>query len=96
MIFLSYLAAGTLFASCIASPLNVPHVVHEKRASSIPHSWTKREALDRKVILPMKVALAQRNLERGYEWLNEVSHPESKKYGQHWSAEDVANAFAPR
>lgn len=30
------------------------------------------------------------------EWLSEVSHPQSKKYGQHWSAKEVAEAFAPR
>lgn len=47
-------------------------------------------------MLPMRIALAQSNLDKGEEWLMDVSHPTSEKYGKHWTAEDVANAFAPR
>jgi len=82
-------------ASCSASPLSSPHVVHEKR-NSIPHGWAKRNKLDRRAILPMRIALTQENLHKGEEWLMEVSHPESGKYGKHWSAANVAEAFAPR
>jgi len=44
----------------------------------------------------MRIALTQRNLDKGHQWLMDVSHPNSEKYGQHWSADDVAQAFAPR
>lgn len=93
MLVTTLLAA--FLASCTASPLSVPHVVHESR-SSTPHGWAKRDELSRRTMLPMRIALAQSNLDKGDEWLNDVSHPESKKYGQHWSAADIATAFAPR
>lgn len=92
--FVTSLLAAFL-AACTASPLSTSHVVHESR-SSVPHGWAKRDALNRRTILPMRIALAQSNLEKGEEWLMDVSHPESEKYGQHWSAADVAAAFAPR
>lgn len=44
----------------------------------------------------MRIGLKQRNLDMMSQWLSEVSHPRSKKYGQHWSAQEVAEAFAPR
>lgn len=44
----------------------------------------------------MRIGLKQRNLDMVSEWLSEVSHPQSNKYGQHWSAKEVAEAFAPR
>ncbi|KAL9096032.1 MAG: hypothetical protein Q9165_001554 [Trypethelium subeluteriae] len=42
----------------------------------------------------MRIALAQRNLDRGYEFLKEVSHPDSPRYGQHWSHEDLVSTFS--
>ncbi|KAF2121046.1 peptidase S8/S53 domain-containing protein [Lophiotrema nucula] len=77
-----------------ASPVTNPHVVHEKR-SSAPIGWIKREPLESRAVLPISIALAQENLDKGYEWLMEVSHPTSSKYGQHWNASDIASAFAP-
>ena len=43
----------------------------------------------------MKVGIAQSNLDKAWEWLEEVSHPTSEKYGKHWSAKQVAEAFQP-
>lgn len=45
-------------------------------------------------ILPVRVALAQ-NLGRAEEHLLAVSHPRSPKYGQHWTSEQVIEAFKP-
>jgi len=113
MFFSTLLTASALVAGSLASPLVHPHVVHEKRSSNSP-GWTRRDALDRRAILPMRIALAQGNLDKGHDWLmvlppivpyrmsekltlrQDVSHPESEKYGQHWTAKDVAQAFAPR
>lgn len=89
------LALGLFAASSLASPVGNPHVVHEKR-TSIPHGWAKRAELRGSMVLPMKVALTQNNLDKGHDWLMDVSHPQSKSYGKHWSAEDIANTFAPR
>lgn len=44
----------------------------------------------------MKIALSQSNLDKGWGWLRKVSHPDSELYGEHWSAQDIADAFAPR
>jgi tripeptidyl-peptidase-1 len=92
MFFSSLAFSCALATLAVASP--VPHVVHETR-TTVPAGWEKRDVLDRRAILPMKIALAQGNLDKGWDWLKDVSHPESANYGQHWSAKDVAEAFAP-
>lgn len=43
----------------------------------------------------MRIGLKQSNLDKADEFLMEVSHPESPKYGQHWTAKEVAEMFAP-
>lgn len=96
MFFLSLLSAIAIATKCaLASPLSIPHNVHERR-DSLPIGWHHVEALDRGAMIPLKIGLAQNNLERGGKWLNEVSHPNSPKYGKHWTAKQVAEAFAPR
>ena len=95
MLFFALLTTSSLVSRLSASPLTQHHEVHEKRHSH-PAGWTRRGELDYGAILPMRIALTQSNLDKGYQWLMDVSHPKSEKYGQHWSAEDVAQAFAPR
>jgi hypothetical protein len=96
MIFLALLIAEFLVSGCLAAPFTQQnHVVHEKR-NTYPAGWTRRGELDNRAILPMRIALSQSNLDKGHEWLMEVSNPGSGKYGQHWSAKEVAQAFAPR
>lgn len=95
MLLISLLTTGALVASSFASPVTSPLVYHEKR-SNVPHGWAKRYTVDGDAILPMRVALTQSNLNQAHDWLMEVSSPESQEYGKHWSAEKVANAFAPR
>ena len=86
-----------LAASCIALSSAAPHVrlqVHEKRhVSSNEHSHARR--VDASTVLPVRIALKQRNLEHGYNYLMDVSDPTSINYGQHWDAEQVQNTFAP-
>lgn len=95
MIISNVLVASALVTAVLASPLSQTNVVHEKR-TALPHGWKRRDVLDRRAILPMRIALTQSNLDRGHEWLMDVSHPDSKNYGRHWKADDVAQAFAPR
>ncbi|KAL1615957.1 hypothetical protein SLS56_011628 [Neofusicoccum ribis] len=57
--------------------------------------WAKGSKLSPRTVLPMRIALSQRNLDKAYEYLHEVSNPASEKYGQHWSAKQVAETFAP-
>lgn len=91
----SLFAASALVASSFASPVADPLLVHEKR-DHIPHGWVKSYSVDGSAILPMRIALTQNNLDQAHDWLMEVSSPGSPGYGQHWSAEKIANAFAPR
>jgi len=90
---ISFLTLAALATSAFASPIG-GYTVHEKR-DALPRGWSKRGQLDRRASIPMRIALKQRNVERGYELLNEVSHPKSAKYGQHWSAKEVADMFSP-
>ncbi|KAL1654284.1 hypothetical protein SLS61_003289 [Didymella pomorum] len=82
---LSSLAAG--------SPLG-SHVVHEKR-NALPVAWTKHSRAPKDTILPVRIGLTQRNLEHSDRFLDDISDPESPNFGKHWSAEKVANVFAP-
>ncbi|KAH8821627.1 peptidase S8/S53 domain-containing protein [Xylogone sp. PMI_703] len=70
------------------------HVVHEKRDSA-PKSWVKRDKLHPKALLPMRIGLKQQSLDRGYEFLMDVSHPSSSNYGKHWTSDEVIAMFAP-
>ncbi|KAF2172496.1 hypothetical protein M409DRAFT_63164 [Zasmidium cellare ATCC 36951] len=94
MLLSSLFVAGAFLASSSASPVTNPLIVHEKR-SNIPHGWVKRYSVDGGAILPMRIALTQSNLDQAHEWLMEVSSPDSLGYGKHWSADKIANAFAP-
>lgn len=70
------------------------HGVHEKRNA---HSsrWTKLDRVRPEAILPVRIALAQNNLDKGHEYLMDVSHPHSPNYGKHWTADEVIDAFRP-
>lgn len=71
------------------------YAVHERRDAA-PAGWARVEKLDRRAILPMRIGLTQSNLEKGHDWLMDVSHPESDSYGKHWTVDQIAEAFAPR
>ena len=45
--------------------------------------------------MPLSIALSQRNIEKGPEFLMGVSDPASPDYGKHWPAQTVADTFAP-
>jgi len=40
------------------------HVVHKKRVY-LPSRWVRREKIEKRAVLPMRIGLKQRNLERG-------------------------------
>jgi tripeptidyl-peptidase-1 len=84
------LAILTGLAACTsAAPAAVPRVVHEKRSTQMG-KWTRRNLkVSRDAIIPMSIGLKQRNLDNGYEFLMDVSHPESSNYGKHWSMDKV-------
>ncbi|KAF2770431.1 subtilisin-like protein [Teratosphaeria nubilosa] len=88
----------TILAALAATTAAAPtkgsnHVLHEKRSES--RHWAKRDRVHGDVKLPMRIGLTQSNLDRGEEMLMRVSHPDSHEYGNHWSAEEVNEFFAP-
>ena len=94
MRFSSVLASAAFIASTCATP-TTQYAVHEKRESA-PFGWASRGSLKRDGVLPMRIALTQRNLDKAYDHLMDVSHPESANFGKHWTVKDVAETFAPR
>ena len=51
--------------------------------------------MDVDTILPMKIALKQPEIDNIHDYLMLVSHPSAEKFGQHWTAKEVAEKFAP-
>ncbi|KAL1598497.1 hypothetical protein SLS59_006782 [Nothophoma quercina] len=76
-----------------SSPLG-SHVVHEKRHAA-PIAWTKHSRAPKDTVLPVRIGLTQRNLEHSDRFLDDISDPDSPNFGKHWTAEQVANTFAP-
>lgn len=68
---------------------------HERRDARHEADWAKRARAPPTDVFEMRVGLAQRNLDRGHDLLMDVSDPRSANYGRHWTAEEVARAFAP-
>ncbi|KAI2787404.1 Aorsin [Penicillium oxalicum] len=77
-----------------AVPAPIKHVLHEKRDQAA-RDWVKGSRVERDSVLPVRIGLSQNNLDKGYDYLMEVSHPSSEKYGKYWTAEEVHDAFAP-
>src|ERR1700712_372733 len=73
------------------------HVVHEKRDYTGSGRWVKRDRVAQHLKVPVRVGLKQNKgaLEKAQTWLLEVSHPQSEKYGQHWTQDEVIEAFQP-
>ncbi|KAI9046921.1 hypothetical protein LZ554_008999 [Drepanopeziza brunnea f. sp. 'monogermtubi'] len=82
-------------ALCNAAPSPLKHVLHEKRAVE-SRDWIKGDRLEKTAIVPMKIGLTQSNLEKGYDYLMDVSEAHSDNYGKHWTPEQVHDAFAPK
>jgi len=70
MHFLNLAVLGALAAEVAAIPFPANHVVHERR-DYVPKAWIKRERLASE-ILPVRIGMTQRNLDKGYDLLMEV------------------------
>lgn len=83
-------------ATALAAPSShVTHVVHERRALEPSEDWEVSRRLEGTRVLPLRIGLTQSNLHELESLLMDISHPESPSYGQHWSAKQVADHFAP-
>ena len=93
MHFLALFSAA-LAGLAAAAPSPDPHVLHEKRDGE-PVSWTRHARAIKSQVLPIRIGLKQRNLHHVNRFIDEVADPDSPKFGKHWTAEQVANMFAP-
>ncbi|KAF3797037.1 Aorsin [Colletotrichum gloeosporioides] len=71
------------------------HVVHEERHPA-RREWVKNHRLHTMARLPVRIGLAQSNLHRANEFMNDVAHPDSPNYGKHWTHDEIVEMFAPR
>lgn len=94
MLVLSIGVAAILLASSSQAAAVVGHEIHEQR-DVVPPGWTRGSRLDRRTILPVRIALKQRNLDNLHDYLVQVSDPASPNYGQHWTPEQIRTTLAP-
>ena len=87
----STIASAALAAGAALSP---SHVVLEERHTA-PKRWIKGDRVHPESVLPVRIGLTQTNLDKGEEYLLDVSHPNSPNYGKHWTSEQVIQAFQP-
>ncbi|RFU77057.1 peptidase s8 s53, subtilisin kexin sedolisin [Trichoderma arundinaceum] len=90
---ISLIVLNSLLAGAIAVPTG-SQIIHEKRDTDNGR-WVKREALDPSTKIPVRIALKQSNLDKGMDYLLDVSHPNSANYGNHYTADQVVELFAP-
>ena len=74
------------------TPIN--HVIHERRNVETG-DWTRLNRLPGHKLLPMRIGMTQQNLHLGSDLLAEISHPDSSRFGQHLSSEEIVDLFAP-
>jgi len=74
----------SILTAAITAPIanSRRHVVHERR-ERLPAHWKRNAKLHGDSYLPMRIALTQSNLDKANEFLVDVSHLESPKYGKH-------------
>ncbi len=72
MKFIPTLALISALAACTAAaPAPATHTIHERRHES-GSKWAKRDRVHSRSMLPMRIGLTQRNLDKGHEYLMDV------------------------
>jgi tripeptidyl-peptidase-1 len=79
----------------ISHPLLSPLVPHEKR-NHVPAGWSYSRKHHATAVLPLRFALSQPNIHAIDQYIYDIAHPDSRNYGNHWTAAQVAEKFAPR
>lgn len=61
------------------------HVLHEKRDAR-PHAWQKRHRAMSDYVMPIRIALRERNTENADRYIYDVADPRSPNFGkdQNW------------
>jgi len=90
--FVKNLTSLALLVAYVAA-LPSTQSAHEVRGSNT--KWAKRDKTPLDSVLSVRIGLTQQNLDKGSEYLMDVSDPESANYAKHWTPEQVIEAFAP-
>lgn len=69
MAFFIWFCSFLAFTQAVPTPLH--HVVHEKRDYT-PSRWIKRDRVPGQKKFPMRIGLAQSNLEKAHEYLMDM------------------------
>jgi tripeptidyl-peptidase I len=74
------------------------HVLHERQPEHWSAHWTKRARVPSQHILPMRIGIKHDDavLQLGHDRLMAQSDPFDPAYGQHMTAEEVIDFFAPQ
>ena len=78
-----------------ASPSSDKKSIHERRTDILQVRYKRQLRAENETVIPLRIALKQQNTDRIEDLLNEVAHPDSPKYGQHYTSAEVAKMFAP-
>ncbi|OQN98904.1 hypothetical protein B0A48_15250 [Cryoendolithus antarcticus] len=91
----SLLALATPIGLGSSRAIPESHALHERRDA--PHSLAKRLDPLPDVRLPMRIGLKHNEnaAQNAHNWLMDVSHPGSEKFGKHWTEDNVLEAFKP-
>lgn len=81
MRFSSVLATAAFVLSCSAAPAPSNHIIHEKRSGE-PHQWARRERAIPHQVLPIRIALRERNIEHADRFIFDVADPSSPNFGK--------------
>lgn len=73
--------AAALALAGSAAPTSGRYNIHEKRDGQ-PHAWQKRHRAVADQVLPIRIALKQRNLENAESYIYDVADPNSPNFGK--------------
>lgn len=83
-----------LLTTAQVSLSSLEYVLHEQRFSTSVR-WAQKNRVPPSTLLPVRIGLAQQNLDVAAEHLMNVAEPTSPMYGKHWTAEEVIKFFEP-
>ena len=83
-----------LLSLAVAEATTLPSLLHEKR-NHVPAGWSHSRKHHAMATLPLRFALSQPNIHAIDQYINDVAHPDSPNYGNHWAAAQVVERFAP-
>ncbi|KAF2166680.1 hypothetical protein M409DRAFT_66650 [Zasmidium cellare ATCC 36951] len=89
-----HLQALVLLVFAVASS-SQHRVVHERNQLTPQHHWFEHSIQDTSRVVRATIGLKQRNLDHAYDYVLDVSHPDSANYGKFWSRQGVEEIFSP-